>query len=728
MLNIGNAPDFSNIGKVSVTRWGQKDANGEANDCYWNIARNQLGEGASAQEINDLTNKLLALNSSKDAQGNYDPMLYSGQQIILDIDTVIKQSNEAIQEIIELYSQIIQEGNQKSQDYNSLVTTYNDKIAELGQYNQQFAQILNEFQNSQQEELKQPLVDILNTQADVEANILETEDKINQTTNPIDEQFEEIEEIIKEKDELISALNALREEYLNANLSNEELEKLDNFIEEFDKQMAQMELQLTPIEQQQSKEAEIQRYQENSQQAIDLKIAQKDENNTWVVAKNENQEIHQENKEEVKEEKSLDFKNFESLKGFLDNPNLTSEDLIKTINDFNKDNTSLAQFIDKNYNQEKREELSNLLIKKLDSAVNEGNSEAITILCQEIYNSTAAKLGTADEYIKAIVHNSSDETICQIIENYNLVTNSELYNDIKNDFSGYDEELILSKFDKTYENTRKKLYTGWNDGKLSNSEKLEAIGQGVSNKMPQVAVNVVFAAAAPTISTAVGTALAGTAIGAAVPFIAPILIVAGIGVGGYLAYKGIKEGLEGYNQAKNAQTDSEAKSGIIQATEGSIQAAEGAVVVVSSVKSGINLAKSLKNAPASNVAQEAGAKTAQEAVKTASQAQTQSSINYGKILNDFDKETRTATVGIRRFKALRCLNNVVAQENSPEIKEAYDIFMNNQNDETLKKLYRTLSKATHPDIHPNNPSLAEGFSLYNRLYEILAGNMESIKF
>lgn len=52
---------ISSLASVKVDAWGT----GERNDCYWNIAANQLGEGATAQEIQALCEQLQAYNQEK---------------------------------------------------------------------------------------------------------------------------------------------------------------------------------------------------------------------------------------------------------------------------------------------------------------------------------------------------------------------------------------------------------------------------------------------------------------------------------------------------------------------------------------------------------------------------------------------------------------------------------------------------------------------------------------
>ena len=49
------------INSLKIDAWGT----GKRNDCWWNIAKNQAGEGASAAEIQQLMEEIVEYNEKK---------------------------------------------------------------------------------------------------------------------------------------------------------------------------------------------------------------------------------------------------------------------------------------------------------------------------------------------------------------------------------------------------------------------------------------------------------------------------------------------------------------------------------------------------------------------------------------------------------------------------------------------------------------------------------------
>lgn len=76
------------VNSVKVDRWGT----GDRNDCYWNIAANQLGEGASAQEIQALCEQLQQYNKEKNtAIQNQGELLMDGDQVFIPLEYAIDE-------------------------------------------------------------------------------------------------------------------------------------------------------------------------------------------------------------------------------------------------------------------------------------------------------------------------------------------------------------------------------------------------------------------------------------------------------------------------------------------------------------------------------------------------------------------------------------------------------------------------------------------------------------
>ena len=55
--------DYSGLGKTTTTQWGQTNNDGERLDCYWNLAKNEVGTGATDAEIMEVMNEIMELNS-----------------------------------------------------------------------------------------------------------------------------------------------------------------------------------------------------------------------------------------------------------------------------------------------------------------------------------------------------------------------------------------------------------------------------------------------------------------------------------------------------------------------------------------------------------------------------------------------------------------------------------------------------------------------------------------
>lgn len=89
----------NNIGKVGINTvsadsWGT----GNRNDCWWNIAKNQLGESASAQEVQALVNELQAYNEEKNASiVRQNDVICEGDQIFIPLEYAMDEIQANVQ-------------------------------------------------------------------------------------------------------------------------------------------------------------------------------------------------------------------------------------------------------------------------------------------------------------------------------------------------------------------------------------------------------------------------------------------------------------------------------------------------------------------------------------------------------------------------------------------------------------------------------------------------------
>lgn len=118
-----------------------------------------------------------------------------------------------------------------------------------------------------------------------------------------------------------------------------------------------------------------------------------------------------------------------------------------------------------------QEQISRLANCKDDAS----RQEEINLICQNIYEKTAGRLGTDEDYVHTIFDNLDAETIASIMDSYSEATGSEILLDIQNDFSGKEEEGLISQLNDSYLKARKSQYTGDDDGRLTIGQKASAV-------------------------------------------------------------------------------------------------------------------------------------------------------------------------------------------------------------------------------------------------------------
>ena len=141
-----------------------------------------------------------------------------------------------------------------------------------------------------------------------------------------------------------------------------------------------------------------------------------------------------------------DDEQFESI---LNNEDLSAEDFVKIIAIYNEKYGSFIQDVEGDFSGEKQDTIMNKIADKLIEAAENGDEEAITLLCQEFYNGTAGMNGTADEFIGRIMSTASDEVLAKMLEQYAEVNDgADIITDIKKDFSGQTQDDYISKLNK----------------------------------------------------------------------------------------------------------------------------------------------------------------------------------------------------------------------------------------------------------------------------------------
>ncbi|MBQ3642888.1 hypothetical protein II906_13330 [bacterium] len=142
--------------------------------------------------------------------------------------------------------------------------------------------------------------------------------------------------------------------------------------------------------------------------------------------------------------KSLDI---DKLQNLVDS--LKPEDLAKVIKEYEqKYGKSFVKLIDRAGMSDKREALNEAVADKLVEAAKKGDVEIVDLLCKELYDGTAGKSGTADQFVKRVINNPNSDTmkvLYMVLCRYSSVNNGHSLNkDIKKDFSGSTEKKLLA--------------------------------------------------------------------------------------------------------------------------------------------------------------------------------------------------------------------------------------------------------------------------------------------
>ena len=135
----------------------------------------------------------------------------------------------------------------------------------------------------------------------------------------------------------------------------------------------------------------------------------------------------------------------EQFASIMNNENLTSSDWVQIIKCYNEQYGSFIKDVDDDFSGDTQDQYQTKIANVLLEAAENGDSEAIDLLCKELYNCTAGQWLTADEFVAEIFKNASDEVLAQIARRYNSVTGSDIFKDIKGDFSFEIEDNYIAR-------------------------------------------------------------------------------------------------------------------------------------------------------------------------------------------------------------------------------------------------------------------------------------------
>lgn len=117
----------------------------------------------------------------------------------------------------------------------------------------------------------------------------------------------------------------------------------------------------------------------------------------------------------------------------MNNENLTSADWVKIIEEFNSDGSSLINEIHENFNMRTQDKYEQKIADVLISQVEEGNEDAVKLLCQEFSNAINQQGTTPTAFIDEIFEKGSKEAIAKFANEYKTVNGTDIYDDIKKD-------------------------------------------------------------------------------------------------------------------------------------------------------------------------------------------------------------------------------------------------------------------------------------------------------
>ena len=142
----------------------------------------------------------------------------------------------------------------------------------------------------------------------------------------------------------------------------------------------------------------------------------------------------------------------EQFNSILNNEDISSDDWVKIINYYNDNYGSFVNDVDGDFSfMTGKGDIMNAISDKLLESASNGNEDAIKVLCNEIHNGTAGKLGTADEFIANIMNKADDTVLGKIVDKYSTYNDgASVFKDIKNDFSFGTEDSYIARLNEAF--------------------------------------------------------------------------------------------------------------------------------------------------------------------------------------------------------------------------------------------------------------------------------------
>jgi len=132
-----------------------------------------------------------------------------------------------------------------------------------------------------------------------------------------------------------------------------------------------------------------------------------------------------------------------ALKSILNDPTITDEQFVQIVKAYEEKygmgagKKGLVTRLESETSRDLQTELTSKLGERLINAANNGDEDAINVICKELYSGTAGQMNTANDYLSAIFNNADEETLHKIDINYSIVNKGrDLIKDIKNDHAG----------------------------------------------------------------------------------------------------------------------------------------------------------------------------------------------------------------------------------------------------------------------------------------------------
>ena len=221
---------ISALNSIKVDAWGT----GEKNDCYWNIAANQLGEGASTQEINALCQELQKYNQEKNtAIQKQGDMLNAGDQVFIpleyamdEIETNVSAKQEEVTTAQGELETAQGELSTASGEVNSALSAYNSAMAAY-QGAAEDADNKDDLKSAM-DDAKQAYLDAVQKQEEAQAKVEEKQQEIETKKGELEQYKTELselkEEYAEEQEEYETELNKLDEQIASLDTSIQETE------------------------------------------------------------------------------------------------------------------------------------------------------------------------------------------------------------------------------------------------------------------------------------------------------------------------------------------------------------------------------------------------------------------------------------------------------------------------------------------------------------------------